>query len=32
MIDSGILLLKYWLEVSPERADPPAREPDRRPS
>ena len=24
MVDSGIILLKYWLEVSPEEADPPA--------
>ena len=32
MTDSGILLLKYWLEVSPERADPAAGGPDPRPA
>ena len=32
MVDSGILLLKYWLEVSPDEQTAPAREPHRRPS
>ena len=32
MVDSGIILIKYWLEVEPGRADPPAREPHRRPA
>ena len=32
MTDSGIVLLKYWLEVSPGRADPAAGEPDQRPA
>ena len=30
MVDSGIMLVKYWLEVEPGRADAAAREPDRR--
>ena len=30
MVDSGIILLKYWLEVEPRRADAAAREPDQR--
>ena len=32
MVDSGIILLKYWLEVERGRADPAAREPHRRPA
>ena len=32
MVDSGIILIKYWLEVEPRRADPAAGEPDRRPA
>ena len=30
MVDSGIILLKYWLEVSPRGADPAPRGPHRR--
>ena len=30
MVDSGIMLLKYWLEVGRSRADPAAAEPHRR--
>ena len=32
MVDSGILLLKYWLEVSPDEQTRRLREPDRRPA
>ncbi len=32
MVDDGIILIKYFLNVSRRRADPAAREPDRRPT
>ena len=32
IVDSGIILLKYWLEVSDAGADPPPAEPHRRPA
>ena len=32
MVDSGIILLKYWLEVGPEEQTPSPRESDRRPA
>ena len=32
MVDNGIILLKYWLNVSVARADPAAGQPDRRPA
>ena len=32
MVDNGIILIKYWLNVSVDGADPAAREPDRGPA